>query len=110
MPRRLSPLRYRQAIVLGCVSVLIGLVSGCAEVPGSSPWVDSRRESGTDQRVGLSTLDNPAICYADNSQWKDVLALAEKECARTHRHAVSERVDDWQCRVITPHRAIFRCE
>jgi len=88
----------------------LSLMASCASVPGSAPWVDSRRDGGTDQRVGTSTLDYPAICFADSSQMAAVTALAKAECARTDRVAVWDRTDEWQCRIVTPQRAVYHCE
>ncbi len=91
-------------------ATVVVVVVGCAQLPLSAPWVDSRHEGGTDQRVGTSTLDKPVICFADDSQRPVVQAMAEVECARTQRVPVLVGVNIWQCRALTPQRANFRCE
>ena len=82
------------------------LLAGC----GAKPWVDSRAEGGSLERVGESTLDRPAVCFADSTPMAEVQALAEHECQRTGRHAVAVGVERWQCRLVTPHRAVFQCQ
>lgn len=88
------------------VLALSGLVSACA----GDPWVDSRREAGQVDPVGKSTTDRPAICFAPSATTaEEVAAMAQQVCDRTGRRAVYLRTLRWQCRLTTPHRAIFAC-
>lgn len=88
------------------LAIALSLVSGCT----GDPWVDSRREAGETTTVGRSTLDHPAICYASGATTSDQLyRMAQEVCDRTGRVAVYQGVEKWQCRLTTPHRAIFLC-
>lgn len=93
-----------------CVLLCAVGLAGCAALPLSQPWVDSRHDGGSDQRVGVSTLDKPVICYAEKSQMAKVWELAKAECARTNRVAVLDHIDGWQCRALTPRSAVFNCQ
>lgn len=78
-------------------------------------FVDRRRNPGTANManlyIGPSTLDRPAICY---SSWlsspEEILALAEKECAKTNRKPKFLKQTSYSCRAFIPHHAIYECQ
>lgn len=83
------------------------LISGCAEV---RPFVDSRREAGQAEPVGQSRPDRIAVCY--NTWWddsSDVLKLAEAECAKQGKKAVPDGITYFNCRLVTPSTAFYKC-
>jgi len=88
------------------VIVIVGLaISACGR-----PFVDSRRETGNTDRVGLSNPNRPVICYAKGeSSPQDVLALAAEVCAETGRVPRFDREDRFKCRMMQPWRAFFTC-
>lgn len=84
------------------------LLVGCSGL--AQPFVDSRREAGTTEQVGLSTADRVAICYNSETTTPDALwALAEEQCARTGRRATFDSQDHLSCRLLMPSVAYFRC-
>lgn len=83
------------------------LLTGC----GGAPWVDSRREAGTQTTRGESRPDRPVICYdPDVTSAARLQAMAEQECAKTKRHARFLGVTRWQCTMATPDRAYYSCQ
>jgi hypothetical protein len=79
---------------------------------GGDPWVDSRREAGSLQKVGQSTPERPAICYSGDiaKSGPQLLQMANQLCAKTDQHARYIGSIHWQCTLSTPHRAFFTCE
>lgn len=80
------------------------------------PFVDRRREAGAPSPdklyVGLSTPENPAICYnALYTPFKEVQALANKECVRQNTGTRAEplRQSVFTCRVLIPNHYVFKC-
>lgn len=95
-------LRHALAVLL--LPLMLG---GCA----GEAFVDSRREAGLVEPVGASTADRPVICYAPGETTEaELYAMAQEVCARTNRTARFVGVKKWQCRMMTPHRAIFACQ
>ena len=90
-----------------CAPLLIALpLWGC----GTAPFVDGRREAGQTKPVGPSTPDRVAICYSSKATTpKDVLALAQAECAKTNRSAQFDGQDTFRCALLAPTRAFFKC-
>lgn len=80
-------------------------VAACAQ----APWVDSRREAGSIEKVGESTPDRIAICHAAGATQADLMPLAAQECAKTGRQPVYIGTNKFQCRLTTPHRSYFDC-
>ena len=88
------------------LSLFVGLLSACAQ----KPFIDSRREIGSTENVGLSTLDTVAICYSSkNSTPKEIINLARSECAKTHRVPKFYRQSLFTCRLFLPHHAFYNC-
>lgn len=86
--------------------ILFFLNTGCA----FKPFIDSRREVGADDLIGLSTLDYPAVCY--NARYavpETIIALAQKECSKTERIAVFYKQSKFTCKLFMPHHAIYKC-
>ena len=90
-----------------CSAVMIALpLWGC----GTAPFVDGRREAGQTTPVGPSTPDRVAICYSSRGATpKDVLKLAQSECAKTNRAAQFDGQDTFRCALLAPTRAFFKC-
>lgn len=89
----------------GAVLVALAL-AGC----GTKPFVDGRREAGQIAPVGASTPDRVAICYSSHSSTPaEILALANTECAKTARTAQFDGQQDFQCALLAPTRAFFKC-
>lgn len=91
---------------LGCLAGVTLLLGACA----GAPFVDGRREAGQKEPVGASTPDRVAVCYSSrNTTPREVLALAQAECAKTHRAAVFDGQDVFRCALLTPTRVFFKC-
>lgn len=94
--------RYRAVGAL----LLLALLAGCGH-----PFVDSRREAGSQTMVGASRPDRPVICYAPSvTTPADVRAMAAEVCASSDR--VPRLVQDGGgggCRLMQPRRAVFEC-
>ncbi len=90
-----------------CIAAVVALpLWGC----GSAPFVDGRREAGQTAPVGPSTPDRVAICYSNRGTTpKDVLKLAQSECAKTNRAAQFDGQDPFRCALLAPTRAFFKC-
>lgn len=84
------------------------LLTACAEV---APFVDSRREAGQVAPVGQSSPERVAVCY--NPLWHDtaeVQALAEAACAERGLVAVADGRAVFNCRLMEPNTAFYRCQ
>lgn len=91
------------ALVL-CFS--FGLMAGCSQV---SPFVDARREAGQITPVGSSRPGSPVVC---SGLWREAgerLALAEAECEKLGKKAVSVSVSSFDCKLLTPVKETFQC-
>lgn len=93
--------RLLSVLALGAVLA----VGACA----NAPWVDTRREAGSIEKVGESTADRVAICHGAGATQEDLMPLAAKECAKTGRRPVYVGTTKFQCRLVTPHRSYFDC-
>lgn len=81
-------------------------LGGC----GVKPFVDGRREAGQTTMVGVSNPDRVAICYSSQSSSPaEVRALAQAECAKTDRVATFDGQDSFECALLAPARAYFKC-
>ncbi|MGD9638789.1 MAG: hypothetical protein AB7U85_06990 [Alphaproteobacteria bacterium] len=88
------------------ISFLFLIISSCT----FKPFVDARREAGSEDIVGISTPDYPAVCY--NSHYttpKEVYEMADKECAKTGRKAEFFMQTKFTCKLFIPNHAIYRC-
>lgn len=93
------------ASILAGFLALAGL-SGCAV----DPFVDGRREAGSNRTVGRSTANTVAICYNSRSTTPvAVMQMAESECAKTDRVPRFDREDVLACSISNPTRAYFKC-
>ena len=76
----------------------------------TAPFVDARREAGQLYKVGQSTPDRVAVCYRFwDSQREEILRMAEQECAKTGRIPVFDEKKIFNCRLVSPNTAFFRC-
>jgi hypothetical protein len=87
--------------------LIIGLgMAGC----GGKPFIDGRREAGQKAMVGPSSPDRVAICYSSQASTPaEVQAMAKTECAKTNRVPVFDGQDEFQCALLAPTRAYFKC-
>jgi len=75
------------------------LLAGCAE----APFVDS-----TNAQLRLGEV---WVCHGESARPQAVAAVAQEACAeRRLGQAVPVGTERYQCRLITPHRSLFRCE
>jgi len=105
------PPRFRSRIAGALLALAsLSLLSACASDDGA--FVDRRRDATypTLTYVGRSTLDAPSICY---NSWlttpERVLGLARAVCAESGRVAVLTEQTFFDCRILYPSRADFRC-
>ena len=92
-------IRFLTVVVLGCC------LTACA------PFIDSRREAGQKAPVGQSTPKRPAICY--NPLWtgeKTLQSMADEACAAIGKKAKTDDVQYFNCRLLTPNTAFFKCQ
>lgn len=88
------------------ILILSFLVASCA----GSPFVDKRREAGTIETVGESTLDMVAICYhPKKATTKQIYQLAKKECAKTKRTPKLHHKTSFTCRLTIPNHVYYKC-
>ncbi|MBB4284450.1 hypothetical protein [Roseospira goensis] len=97
--------RRTRAALLTVAGLTLPLLAACG-----APFVDSRREAGSREMVGPSTLDRPVICYARGETTPEqVRALAAEVCAETGRVPRFDGEDLLRCRLMQPWRARFTC-
>lgn len=97
------------------VILLTAILSGCASQFG--PFVDRRREAGGLANgalyVGVSTPENPAICYNKiYTSFTKVQNLATEECLNNKTGNYAEPVNEtlFTCRFFVPNHYYFKCE
>jgi hypothetical protein len=91
--------------ILAGILALVGL-SGCA----AGPFIDGRREAGSNRTVGQSNANTVAICYNSRSATPAaVMKMAESECAKTDRVPNFDGEDILSCSISNPTRAYFKC-
>lgn len=98
-------MKSSKAKLFACL--LLGAVAGCSQV---RPFVDSRREAGQVNPVGQSRPDYIAVCY--NPLWSDsaeAAQLAASACATRSKQAVFDKASPFNCRLLTPTTAFYRC-
>jgi len=101
------PFRSRIAGSLALASLLA--LAACSS---DGAFVDRRRDAGHPSLtyVGKSKPDAPSICY---NRWQttpeQVVALANEVCAERGQVAVLKNQAVFDCRVLFPARANFRC-
>lgn len=77
---------------------------------GCSPYIDSRREAGVAHLVGQSHPPLIAVCY--NGLVSDEIELqnlANAACSKTKKPAQRIETRYFNCTLLTPNTAIFRC-
>ena len=94
--------------ILKSVIVLLGLMSlsACSQF---EPFIDARREAGQVTPIGSSRLGRPVVC---SGLWRDAterLALADAECAKLGKKAVSVQTKSFDCKLFTPVKEFFEC-
>lgn len=86
---------------------MCGLVSACSTM---KPFVDARREAGTDITVGQSTPDYIAICYNRfNKNEEEMQKMADAECAKIGSKAVLDASRSYTCTLVSPRTNYYRC-
>ena len=92
------------------VGLLLGvcLLGACSEI---RPFIDSRREAGQVQPIGQSRPNRIAVCY--HPLWHnetEVSALAAEACQAQGKKAVPDDRAYFNCRLMTPNTAFYKCE
>jgi hypothetical protein len=104
------PVRTANTPAKGAAWIFVAVVALELSACGGAPYVDSRREAGQTATVGASRPDRVAICYSSQSTTpREVLKLADSECANTGRAAQFSHQDQAACNFATPTRAFFSC-
>ncbi len=83
-------------------------LTACSEF---RPFIDTRREAGMVQPVGQSRPDRIAVCY--NPVWdneSDYEGLARQACAEQGKIAVYDTTAYFNCRLLLPNTAFYRCQ
>jgi len=104
-------LALQRRFLLPSRALALAVVCGLTVAACSGPaFVDSRREAGSVETVGASSLDRPVVCYSVRNTTPDqVVAMANEVCARDDKVALY-RASDWlECTLMQPRRAIFEC-
>lgn len=89
---------------------LLGVALLGTALMGCSPFIDSRREAGQTIPVGQSRKNRPAICY--NPLWtgdETLQSMADEACAAIGKKAVFDEKEYFNCRLIAPNTAFFKC-
>ena len=86
------------------------LVSACSQV---TPFEDRRREPGTEYiYVGDSKPGKPAICYNPLFYSKETITNQADELCKANKagtHAEIIDVDYFNCRLLVPAKAYYKC-
>lgn len=94
----------------GAAWIFVAMAALGLSACGGAPYVDSRREAGQTATIGASSPDRVAICYSSQSTTpREVMELADSECAKTGRTAQFSHQDQAACTLAAPTRAFFRC-
>ena len=87
---------------------LIFSLTACSEF---QPFIDARREAGEVQPFGQSRPDRIAVCY--NPIWDDTSdyeKLAYQACEEQGKKAVYDSMAYFNCRLLLPNTAFYRCQ
>lgn len=93
------------------INKIIGIVLLGTALTACAPFIDSRREAGQVAPVGQSTKNRPAICY--NPIWasnESIQSLADEACATIGKKAIPDGTHYFNCRLIAPNTAFFKCQ
>ncbi len=82
------------------------LVCACAQF---EPFVDARREAGQVSTVGSSKSEAPVVCSGVFTSQEERQALADEECEKNGKKAVSESVSSFDCKLFLPVKERFVC-
>ena len=96
----------KKVIINICLISFLSLTA-CSEV---RPFIDSRREAGQTAPVGQSTATRLAICY--NPIWDDldnIQQIADETCQKDGKKANPDGAKYFNCRLMTPNTAFYRC-
>ncbi|CAA7623842.1 hypothetical protein [Magnetospirillum sp. UT-4] len=94
--------RTRSALMLLAALML----AGCAEDPFVDHGISFLIEKPVDQ---VAKSGEVGICYSDSTPWAEVEELAAQSCGAHGFQASNAKIDRWQCRMVSPHRATFAC-
>lgn len=81
-------------------------VSACAQF---DPFIDSRREAGQLATVGASRPEAPVVCSGLFTEPSERLALADEECKKIGKRALSQEISSFDCKLFLPVRERFIC-
>lgn len=81
-------------------------LGACAQF---EPFVDARREAGQVVPVGSSRPEAPVVCSGLFTEQIERQALADKECEKIGKKAVSESVSSFDCKLFLPVKERFIC-
>ena len=82
------------------------LVSACAQF---EPFVDARREAGQVTPVGSSKPEAPVVCSGVFTSQAERQALADDECEKIGKKAISESISSFDCKLFLPVKERFIC-
>ena len=87
------------------ILMCLGLM-GCSAV---HPYVDTHSGVAGGRSLRRSTPDKVAICFNETDM--DILQeMANKECAKTSRKAIFDKIVPFSCSLTTPSTAYFDCK
>ncbi|MEW5729407.1 MAG: hypothetical protein AB1918_16385 [Pseudomonadota bacterium] len=95
-------MRPHRLAVLACAAAL----AACAEGPFIDHDINVQLDKPVDTVAGSGVV---YVCYGGDEQFAAAEAMAAKACAAYGLQSFLVRSDRYQCRLTTPHRALFRC-
>lgn len=95
-------MRPHRLAVLACAAAL----AACSEGPFLDHDISFQVDKALDPVVTNGTL---YVCYEGEEQLPEAMALARKTCAAYGLQASLGVTYRYQCRLTTPHRAMFHC-
>jgi hypothetical protein len=93
--------RMKYTAILMC----LGLI-GCTT---ASPYIDTHSGVAGGRSLSRSTPDKVAICF-DETDMDILQEMANKECAKTSRKAIFDKIVPFSCSLTTPSTAYFDCK
>ena len=97
----------KKTIISICIISFLSLTA-CSEV---RPFIDTRREAGQTVPIGQSTKNRIAICY--NPIWdnlESIEKLAQDACSDQKKKPVEDGKKYFNCRLMTPNTAFYKCQ
>ncbi|MBO7244586.1 MAG: hypothetical protein J6V53_04835 [Alphaproteobacteria bacterium] len=88
------------------VFVSLLFVTACAQF---DPFVDARREAGQKEMIGSSKPNAPVVCSGLFTDQSERQALADAECKKVGKKAVSQQISSFECKLFLPVKERFVC-